>query len=95
MGEEKEHLEGLIEKSHNVWLGAFGTEIWGDRELAEAINELLKKFEKLFTDDGKMITILKDDWLKIPLVGDWKLVDAKLAHRVYPMGPRERDLVDD
>ena len=41
------------------------------------------------------VNMLKADWLKIPLTSDWTLTDVKLAHRVYPMGLKEQQLINE
>lgn len=36
-------------------------EIYGDKEHADEINDLIKQYVKLFTNNGKIITIPKDN----------------------------------
>jgi len=69
--------------------------IYGDAETAARINAVVAEFPRLFTDDGKMAKIPEEDWLSIPLQQDWDKKGAKLAHKVYPLGPKERQLVDE
>ncbi|KAF2015264.1 hypothetical protein BU24DRAFT_174650 [Aaosphaeria arxii CBS 175.79] len=51
-------------------------------------------YTALFTDDGKPADVEESDWLKVPLVTDWNAAGAKLGHRIYPLGPKQRELVD-
>lgn len=84
----------LTQTGDREWLGSFGVHIYGDHATAEQLDALVRTFEPLFTDDGKIANIDEDDWMRIPLTSDWKASGVKLAHRVYPLGPKERELVD-
>ncbi|QIX00238.1 hypothetical protein AMS68_005755 [Peltaster fructicola] len=74
--------------------GPFGATIYGDDDTALRISELVALFQDLFTDDGKIATIPEQEWMTVPLAGEWNTADAKLAHKVYPMGPKDRELLD-
>lgn len=74
--------------------GHFGTTIYGKDDVATAINGVLEDFQPLFTDDGKIARLPENEWMSIPLVNDWNTADAKLAHKVYPMGPKDREFID-
>ena len=75
--------------------GHFETTIGGTEAEFHAINKTVARFQRLFTDDGlKVADIPEEDWMTIPLVSDWNTADAKLAHKVYPLGPKDREVVD-
>ena len=75
--------------------GSYGATIYGDTSTTKRLDNLLKEFEKLFTDDGKTANLPEEEHLTIPLVNDWKTAGAKLNHKVYPMGPKDRELIDE
>lgn len=74
--------------------GAFGVTIYGDRETAMRFDSLVREFPRLFTDDGKFANIPEVDWMPIELVSDWNASGSKLAHKVYPLGVKDREVVD-
>ena len=74
--------------------GAFGATIYGNETVAAELNAIIAEFPKLFTDDGKTASLPEEEWMTIPLVNDWNTARAKLAHRVYPMGPKDREFID-
>lgn len=74
--------------------GAFGVTIYGDRETATRFDSLVREFPRLFTDDGKSANIPESDWMPIKLVSDWNASGSKLAHKVYPLGAKDREVVD-
>lgn len=75
--------------------GAYGVTIYGTKDRAEKINALLEEFPSLFTDDGKSANISEEQRMTIPLVSDWKQSGVKLAHKTYPLGPKDRALIDE
>ena len=79
-------------------LGPFGTHIFGrSDDEAKQISDAIAEFPGLFSneDSGRIATIPEEEWMRIPLTSDWERSDAKLAHKVYPLGPQERALVDE
>jgi len=74
--------------------GPFGTTMFGDSNEVQQLGILVSEFQDVFTDSGDPVIIPKEDWLSIPLVPNWEKVDTKLTHRVYPMGPKDRELID-
>lgn len=74
--------------------GPYGATIYGDPATRERYAEVLLRYPRLFTDDGKTVDIPEEEWMPIPLVSDWNTAGAKLAHKVYPLGPKDREVVD-
>jgi len=75
--------------------GWFGTTIYRDADTTQQLNDTIGQFESVFTDNGGVAAIPEDDWLQIPLNDDWRNTDAKLSHKVYPMGPKDREFIDE
>lgn len=85
-------LRPNLSEPHGI--GPFGVTIYGDAPTRERYAEVLLRYPRLFTDDGKTADIPEDEWMPIPLVNDWNTAGAKLAHKVYPLGPKDREVVD-
>lgn len=85
-------LKPYLSEPHGT--GPFGATIYGDEPIRARYAEVLLRYLRLFTDDGKTADIPEDEWMTIPLVNDWNTAGAKLAHRVYPLGPKDREVVD-
>jgi len=78
--------------------GPFGTSIHARPPPSRAMYDLSRAIEaypKLFTDEGRTANVPEDQWMRIPLVSDWQVAGAKLSHKVYPLGPKEKALVDE
>jgi hypothetical protein len=73
----------------------FGVNIYGEPDIRQKIDDMVKDFEQLFTDYGKVANIPEEDWLTMPLVSDWQTSDAKMAHKVYPLRPKDREFLDE
>lgn len=41
-----------------------------------------------------MVDVPEDQWLQISLMDKWESQDSKLAHRVSPVGPKDREVID-
>ena len=52
------------------------------------------EYGDLFSDDRQMADIDPDQWLTVPLVSDWAMSGAKLGHCIYPVGPKDREIID-
>lgn len=68
--------------------------IWGTTASQDAMEELLERYPRLFVDDGKIANIDEKDWMTVPLQPDWETRGVRLAHRVYSLSQRDRDVVD-
>ena len=60
------------------------------QELSKTVNE----FPKLWKDTGTFADIPEDEWMKIPLRGDWESRIPTKGARVYPLGTEDRKEVD-
>ncbi|KAF2807554.1 uncharacterized protein BDZ99DRAFT_81358 [Mytilinidion resinicola] len=82
-------------KPNTEFEGPFSVTTYGASAALE-ISNVIQDHEPVFTDDDQLANVPEDQWLQIPLVDD--LSSAKLAHRVYllgpQLGPQERALVD-
>ena len=74
---------------------AFDITAYGSPDVVRQYDEDVRPYESVFKDKGTNVDMPAGDWLKIPLAGDWTSSDAKLAHRVYPMGLKEQQLIDE
>jgi len=74
---------------------AFGITAYGSPDVVQQYDEDVRPYEPVFTDKGTNVGMAAEDWLKIPLAGDWTSTDAKLAHCVYPMGLKEQQPIDE
>ena len=75
--------------------GPFNTSIHGNAEVVAKFSSLIQKYGSLYNDDGKTARLPEEDWLEIPLVNDWRTAGAKLNHKVYPVGPKDKELIDE
>ena len=79
-------------KIHKITMGVTA---YGTPEEVHQYDQLIQRHITSFTDDGKTANIPEDQWLTVPLVSDWRTSGAKLAHKVYPLGQKEQQLVDE
>lgn len=67
-----------------------GITIYGTPEATESIRRVTDQYPTLWTDDGQTIDVPPERWMPIDLKPDAKVSAA----RVYPLGPKEKALVD-
>lgn len=89
-----DHL-GLRTKKGQTLVGTFDFTLYGNDKERALFNSLLREFPQLFNDNEKLANIPESEWLTIPLADDWESREGvKLAHKVYPMGSKDREFID-
>ena len=68
-----------------------GVTIYGKPHAAEPLSDVIDEFSDLFVDKGETVDIPEDQWMPIPLKPNAKSKPA----RVYPVGQRDKDVIDD
>lgn len=74
--------------------GPYGVTIYRTLEVYKRYVQLLEKYLKLFIDNRKTADIPEEDQITIPLVNDQNTSGAKLAYKVYPLGPKDYEVLD-
>ena len=59
----------------------------------KTLNEVVLNYPKLWEDTGGFVDIPQEDWMRIPLKEGWESI-VKGKAKVYPLGDRDRDVVD-
>lgn len=68
--------------------------VYGTDHQALAYQDIVNSFPNLWKDRG-VVNLPPDQWMPVPLVNDWNIAGAKLAHKVYPLSPEDKKLVDE
>ena len=68
-----------------------GVTVYGDNDSASTLANLVSNFEDVFTDAGKTVDIPEAHWMPIKL----KTGAQPKASRVYPLGQKDRQVVDE
>ena len=62
----------------------------GSAEAIQVLKSVVAEYEDIFRDSGATIDIPEEEWMPIPVRPDAKIKACK----VYPLGQRDRDVVD-
>ena len=62
----------------------------GSAEAIQVLKSVVAEYEDIFRDSGATIDIPEEEWMPIPVRPDAKVKACK----VYPLGQRDRDVVD-
>ena len=60
-----------------------------------AIAEAVEAFSSLWQDTGNVANIPEAEWMDIPLVDNWQEQYKPGQARVYPVGPKDREVIDE
>lgn len=71
-----------------------GTTIYGDDASASTITDVVDSFPDLWKDTGNVANIPESEWMEIPLIDNWKELYKAGQARVYPLGKRDKDVID-
>ena len=72
-----------------------GITIYGKEEYVEIMRKIAEENPRIWEDTGDTIDLPEDEWLQVPITTDWQSSSAKLGHKVYPLTPEARKLVDE
>ena len=70
-----------------------GVTIYGTQEVVAQIAKIVEKYPTIWIDSGRTVDIPEADWLEVPLKENWE--QTKLPTKVYPLGPKDRALIDE
>ena len=74
---------------------ANGVTIYGsDPKTTEAFRKVIENHPQLWQDHGSFAKLDEQYWMRIPLRGDWE-EHAPSKVRVYPLGTKDRQIVDE
>ena len=74
---------------------ANGVTIYGiTAEATQRLEEVVWKHEEVWKDDDGFAEIPQQDWMEIPLVDNWQELYKPGQAKIYPLGPRDREVVD-
>ena len=60
-----------------------------------ALTEAVEAFPNLWKDTGNVTNIPESEWMDIPLVDNWQELYKPGQARVYPVGPKDREVIDE
>lgn len=72
-----------------------GATIYGNTTDSQAIATVAESFPSLWQDTGNVVNIPKDQWMEIPLVDNWKDLYKAGQARVYPVGARDKQVINE
>lgn len=71
-----------------------GVTIYGTRQDVEQLAAVINEFPDLWKDRGQA-NVPQNDWMSIPLVDDWMDKYTPGTAKVYPVGPRDKAIIDE
>ena len=74
---------------------ATGATIYGNATDSQAIASVAEAFPSLWQDTGNVVNIPEDQWMEIPLVDNWKDLYKAGQARVYPVGARDKQVINE
>ena len=80
--------EGRSERKH-----AMGVTVFADDYEYKRVSALIRKYQSLWDDNGGFVDVPEEQWMRIPLKTNWA-DESKGKAKVYPLSPRDRELVD-
>ena len=60
-----------------------------------ALTKAVEAFPNLWKDTGNVTNIPESEWMDIPLVDNWQEQYKPGQARVYPVGPKDREIIDE
>lgn len=78
-----------IESTHST-----GVTIYGDASATQAISDVVEAFPNLWKDTGN-VKVPEDQEMEIPLLDNWKEIYKAGQARVYPVGKRDKEVIDE
>lgn len=70
-----------------------GITVCGDAKTAQCLEAVLLESPGTWKDQGQA-RIEPDDWMTIPLVNNWRELYKAGQAKVYPVGPKDRAIID-
>ena len=74
---------------------ATGATIYGNAPATNAISNVVEAYPSLWKDTGNVVNIPEDQYMEIPLVDNWQDLYKAGQARVYPVGTRDKDAIDE
>lgn len=74
---------------------ATGATIYGNTAATQAISEVIEAFPNLWKDTGNVTNMPEDLHMEIPLVDNWRDLYKAGQARVYPVGLRDKQIIDE
>ena len=65
-----------------------------DPEAGKQIAAVADLYPELWVDNSNVADVPESEWMKIPLIDNWQDVYKPANTKVYPLGPRDREVVD-
>lgn len=73
-----------------------GATIYGSTTAAtQAISDVVEAFPNLWKDTGNVTNVPEDQYMEIPLVDNWRDLYKAGQARVYPVGVRDKQVIDE
>ena len=67
----------------------------GTQATYESIKALVDQFPRLWKDTGNVIGLSEAEHMEIPLVDNWKQLYKPGQARIYPLGKKDKDVIDE
>ena len=67
---------------------------YGDQPTIKAFNKVVDDYPDLWIDHGNTANIPESEWMEIPLVNNWMELYKPGQARVYPVGQKDRKVID-
>ncbi len=71
-----------------------GVTVYGSNAVAAQIATVVHSYPHLWTDRGNLVKVPEEEWMDIPLIDDWKTQYKPGQARVYPVGQKDREVID-
>ena len=71
-----------------------GVTVYGDAPTRNLLDSVVNEFPNLWKDTGNVVGIPDTQHMDIPLVNDWEQIYKPGLARVYPVGRRDREVID-
>ena len=73
-----------------------GVTVYGDTPTTvTALTEVTNRYPRLWEDNGNIANVPEDKWMEIPLLDNWKELYKPGQAKVYPLGTKDRKVVDE
>ena len=71
-----------------------GITVYGDTKPSSAITSVVDEFLPLWQDRGQQAKVPEEEQMEIPLIDNWESHYKPGQARVYPVGPKDRGIID-
>ncbi|SLM41024.1 probable transposable element [Lasallia pustulata] len=68
---------------------------YGDQSTIKAFNKVVDSYPDLWIDHGNTAKVPQAEWMEIPLVENWMELYKPGQARVYPVGQKDREVIDE